>query len=130
MLLGPRRDLEQDDRLLRQGRRGLPGARRQAGRGDSSASRPAEALLAEQCEAIAIAAGVPGGAPQPMPPAHPRPPPAAAKRTHDGGGDLTLDEVRPLLRKALKLTAPRSKHPTIGGGLNRSTAATAGPPPG
>ncbi len=48
-------------------------------------------------------------------------PPAAAKRPlpPDGGGGLTLDEVRPPLRKALKLTAPRSKQPTIGGGLNR-----------
>ena len=45
----------------------------------------------------------------------------------DGGGDLTLDEVRPLLRKALKLTTPRSKQPTIGGGLNRSMDAAAGP---
>ncbi len=64
-----------------------------------------------------------------MPPARPRPLPAATKRQHptqapDGGGDLTLDEVQ-LLRKALKLTvtAPRR----LNRGLNRSTAATAGP---
>ena len=44
----------------------------------------------------------------------------------DGGGDLTLDEVRPLLRKALKLTTPRSKQPTIGGGPESGTFATTG----
>ncbi len=38
VLLGPQRDLEQDDRFLRQGRHGIPGARRQAGSGDSLAS--------------------------------------------------------------------------------------------
>ena len=47
----------------------------------------------------------------------------------DGGGDLTLDEVRPLLRKALKLTTPRSKQPTIGGGLSACHGIGVRPPP-
>jgi hypothetical protein len=109
--LGPRRNL--DDRLLRQGRRGVLGARRQAGRGDSSASRPSSARRSRRMRSRRARRG---GAPQPMPPARPRPLPAAAKRPHptqapDGGGDLTLDEVQPLFTPSYTLT--RSLAPSL-----------------
>ena len=46
----------------------------------------------------------------------------AVRMIHASGDvDLTLDDVRPLLRRALKLSKPRLKQPTIGGGLHRTT---------
>ena len=82
---------------------------------------------------MAIAADAPGGAPPALnppslpdaaakPPPRAEPPPAPAAQAPDcSGGDLTLDQVRPLLRAALKIPKPRSQQPTIGGGLDRST---------
>jgi hypothetical protein len=76
---------------------------------------------------MAIAADLPGGAPPalnlPSLPAAPaKPPPAPAAQAPDGsGGELTLDQLRPLLRAALKIPRPRYQKPTIDGGLNRST---------
>ena len=57
------------------------------------------------------------------PPPRAEPPPAQAAQAPDcsGGGNLTLDQLRPLLRAALKIPKPRYQKPTIDGGLNRST---------
>jgi hypothetical protein len=76
---------------------------------------------------MAIAADLPGDAPPALnPPSLPaapaKPPPAPAAQAPDGsGGELTLDQLRPLLRAALKIPKPRYQKPTIDGGLNRST---------
>ncbi len=76
---------------------------------------------------LEIAALAPARPPPPVP-ARPPPPPAAAaeqappaRAAPDGGGGLSVDQLVPLLCKALKLSKPRSKQPTIGGGLHRST---------
>ena len=49
-------------------------------------------------------------------------PPAPAAQAPDGSGcDLTLDQIRPLLRAALKIPKPRNQQLAINGGLSRST---------
>ncbi len=82
---------------------------------------------------MAIAADLPGGAPPALnlpslpaapakPPPRAEPPPAPAAQAPDGSsGELTLDQLLPLLRAALKIPKPRNQQPTIDGGLNRST---------
>ena len=64
---------------------------------------------------------LPDAAAKSPPRAEPPPAPAAQAPDCSGGGDLTLDQVRPLLRATLKIPKPRSQQPTIGGGLDRST---------
>ena len=64
--------------------------------------------------------GIAALAPPPAPARPPPPPDAAAepappaRAAPDGGGGLTVDQLVPLLRKALKLSKPRSAKPTIG----------------
>ncbi len=81
---------------------------------------------------MAITADAPGGAPAlnlpslpaaaAKPPPLAEPPPASAAEAPDGsGGDLTLDQVWPLLRVALKMPKPRNQQLAIDGGLSRST---------
>ena len=74
---------------------------------------------------LAIAADLPGGAPPALdlpslpaaaakPPPRAEPPPAPAAQAPDGsGGELTLDQLRPLLRAALKIPKPRNQQPTV-----------------
>ena len=86
-------------------------------------ARPAPPAAAEPQPPPPMMAVAPTRAPPAAPARHPLPPAAAAetgaRAAPDGGGDLTLDQVRPLLLKALKLPMLRSKQPTIGGSLSR-----------
>jgi hypothetical protein len=93
-------------------------------------ARPAPPAAAEpqpSLEMLEIATLAPALAPPPAPARPPPPPDAAAepappaRADPDGGGGLTVDQLVPLLCKALKLSKPRSKQPTISGGLHRST---------
>jgi hypothetical protein len=90
---------------------------------------------------------LPAAAAKPPPRAEPPPAPAAqapdgseeaglgrrnltsttiSQQAPDGsGGDLTLDQIRPLLRAALKIPKPRNQQPTIDGGLESQHALSA-----
>ena len=87
------------------------------------AEQRAAAAAHMEIAAEAIAPGAPVGAP-PARPRPPSPPPAAATAAGPpppAQAAPTLDQLRPLLRAALKIPKPRYQKPTIDGGLNRST---------
>ncbi len=72
-----------------------------------------------EADAFARGGAPPARAP-PLPPpaAAAEPPPRAQAAPGGGGGEPTLNQVRQLLRRALKIPTPRSGQPTIGGGVS------------